>query len=365
MKLITLERDPSIKINNDIIYYLNPDYVYIPSQDIWIDDRKFIHKNSLIIAPFKSPVSGYIIGTKNDYLVIKNDFRELEKKEKRFKKKITIKNILECLDKNNDKLLDTFKNQTKFTNIVINALNDEPYVYNNIFILKENIDELLELLDELSYIYKTDNNYLVVKNIDTMIINECLNAIGTYPNIKLTLVNDEYLLERKEFLENILPIKDNTLYLSATDLLRLNNYLLDKDNTTILLTISGSALKESRIIRVKKYTLLKDILDNYFEVNTDAYQVIANGLMQGFLVPDITNFVITDEIYAINIMKSSKVREDACINCGKCLEICPVGVNPLSGKNIKSCINCGLCSYICPSFINLKAKLKEQIKNER
>ena len=204
-----------------------------------------------------------------------------------------------------------------------------------------------------------------------MIINECLNAIGTYPNIKLTLVNDEYLLERKEFLENILPIKDNTLYLSATDLLRLNNYLLDKDNTTILLTISGSALKESRIIRVKKYTLLKDILDNYFEIDTDDYQVIANGLMQGFLVPDITNFVITDEIYAINIMKSSKVREDACINCGKCVNVCPVRLSPVLIKtyinnklilkklNPTRCIECGLCSYICPSKIDLRTTVKK------
>ena len=198
-----------------------------------------------------------------------------------------------------------------------------------------------------------------------MIINECLNAIGTYPNIKLTLVNDEYLLERKEFLENKLPIKDNTLYLSSSELLRLNNYLLDKDNTTLILTISGSALKESKIIRVKKYTLLKDILDNYFQFNTTIYQVIANGLMQGFLVSDITNFVITDEIYAINIMKYTKNPKYSCINCGKCLETCPVGVNPLSGKNIEKCINCGLCSYICPSNINLKEKLKEYLKHER
>ena len=198
-----------------------------------------------------------------------------------------------------------------------------------------------------------------------MIINECLNAIGTYPNIKLTLVNDEYLLERKEFLETKLPIKDNTLYLSTTELLRLNNYLLDKDTSTTLITISGSALKENKVIRVKKYTLLSDILDNYFTFTTDKFEVIANGLMQGFLISDITNFVITDDIYAINVMKYSKIQEEDCINCGKCIEICPMGVNPLSGKNIRNCINCSLCSYICPAFINLKEKLEEYLKNEK
>lgn len=372
MKLVSLKLDPNIKISNDIIYYLNPDFIYIPKKDILVNQDEFVYKNSLVTSSCKSSVSGIAIGIKKcliknqmeDTIVIKNDYRELEKKEKRAKRKTTIKNILECLEKNDLAMFEKFKNQTKFSNIVINALNDEPYIYNNIFILKENIDELLELFDELSFLYKADNNYLVIKNVDTMIINECLNAIGTYPNINLTLVSDEYLLERKEFLETKLPIKENTLYLSTVELLQLNNYLTDKDNTTILLTISGSALSSSNVIRVKKYTSLKDIIDNYFEITTNEYQAIANGLMQGFLISDISNFIITEDIFAINIMKADQEHKEECINCGKCIDICPVGVNPLSGKNFSKCINCGLCSYICPGFVNLKEKLKEYQNNE-
>ena len=75
MKPITLKRDGNIKINNEITYYLNPDFVYIPSADIYFNSMHFIYKNSQITKSYKSPISGYAVGTKNNYLVIKNDFR--------------------------------------------------------------------------------------------------------------------------------------------------------------------------------------------------------------------------------------------------------------------------------------------------
>ena len=370
MKLISLEKDPNIKIPKDINYYLNPDYIFLPGENIHVKQDEIVYKNMCAAGNYKSSVSGIAYGMKKclitnswqDCLVIKNDFREVEKKEKRTKKKVTIKNILSSLEREDQVLLEKFKSQTKFDNIIITALNDEPYVYNNIFILKENISELLELLDELSLIYKSDKNYLIVKNVDTLIINECLNVIGTYPNINLTLVNDEYLLERKEFIEDKLQVNGNTLYLTTTELLSLNNYLQDKDNTTLLLTLTNNIIGESKIIRVKKYTLLSDILDNYFKINTDNYQVIANGLMQGYEITNLTNFIITNDIFAINIINLPSQAEPKCINCGRCIDICPSGVNLLSGKNIAKCLDCGLCSYICPGFVNLKEKLKEYKK---
>lgn len=52
-----------------------------------------------------------------------------------------------------------------------------------------------------------------------------------------------------------------------------------------------------------------------------------------------------------------------CIRCGKCIEVCPINLMPLSISayslkgdfdtcreyNALDCIECGCCSYICPS----------------
>ena len=84
-------------------------------------------------------------------------------------------------------------------NIVVSAINDEIYVYNNMYLLKENTNIYLDLIDELRMLYKCNNNYLVIKNNESFIIDECLNVIGTYPSITLTLVEDLYLIGRKHF----------------------------------------------------------------------------------------------------------------------------------------------------------------------
>ena len=367
MKLVSLKKDQNIKIENTIIYYLNPDFLYLPSKDILVKQNSLVYKNMLVTKYLNSPVSGIAFGLKKslfqnsweECLVIENDFRELSKQNKMHPVKTTIPNILKNLEEANQQLYSKFKSQTNFANIVISAIDDEPYVYNNIFILKENIAELLEIFDELSFIYKSDNNYLLVKNIDTSIINDCLNLIGTFPNIKLTLVNDEYLLGREDFLKEKLNIPNNTLYLTTTELLTLYNLLHRKDLSTMLITISGDALEKNIVIRIKKYTLLKDIIAKYLNFTCNDYIIIANGLMRGFVVKDTSNFVIDPQIFAINIMKTRKKEVYPCMNCGMCGQICPKGLDPLNNKDLKYCIDCGLCTYICPCNINLRKHIKE------
>jgi Na(+)-translocating NADH:ubiquinone oxidoreductase A subunit len=65
--------------------------------------------------------------------------------------------------------------------------------------------------------------------------------------------------------------------------------------------------------------------------------------------------------------------ERPCIQCGYCLEVCPVKIIPtlldryqklsinetLMRYGIFNCIDCNLCSYVCPSKIPLAANIKE------
>ena len=65
--------------------------------------------------------------------------------------------------------------------------------------------------------------------------------------------------------------------------------------------------------------------------------------------------------------------ESACLHCGKCIDVCPMGLNPsalsilgekeyideaLNEQKVLNCIECGCCSYICPS----KRKIVQYIK---
>ncbi len=370
MLKIKIDKDKNIIPEEKITYFLNPDFLYIPVdlKDLLVKQNEKVSKNSLISKNIYSPISGIAYGmtkmlinnSKKNVLVIENDFREYAKQEKKHTLKLTIPNLLKILTNTNDKLLlDKFKSKS-FDNIVLSAIDDNPYVYNKVFLLKEKIADILELLEQLSIIYASSNILIVVKNNDSTIINECLKVIGTYPKVKLTIVEDEYLLEKPIILKEKLNLQKSTLLLNVFELLKIKNYLEQEKKTTKLITISGNAIKTSKVIRVKKYTLLEDVINKFIEINYPKYEIIVNGLMTGYNIDNIKNVIITDELNSINIMKKNNHKESACIKCGRCVNICPEKVNPLTKENIQKCTDCGLCSYVCPAYINLRKKLKEK-----
>ncbi len=375
MKLITLNQDPNIIVSKKVTEFLNPDYIYLP-----VDKNKIMVKQNdlvLIDAPVSretnivSSISGmvtglrdvYINGTKMKSLVIKNNYKENRINLKRTAySQLNLAYFLDVLAKKDASLLAIFKNLKKVDNIIINAVEDEPYVANNIMLFKDNLNELLGMLDELSILYKSNTNAIIIKEKDSTMIEECLKTIGSFPNINITLVKDYYLLSQKPYLLAYLKVKNETLYLSIKDLLKLANIIhgLDQNNVKYL-TISGNALKEGKVFKVKKYCSLAEIMTKYLKLKTTDYELIVNGLMRGYL-GQITDLIITDEIDSIILMQKEEQHISKCFNCGKCLNVCPVDLNPIylykKNKPTKKCLNCGLCNYVCPAHIDLKTKIR-------
>ena len=66
--------------------------------------------------------------------------------------------------------------------------------------------------------------------------------------------------------------------------------------------------------------------------------------------------------------EAAEAKETACINCGRCVEVCPSRIIPsrladLSERhneegfvnmNGLECVECGSCSFVCPAKRNLK-----------
>ena len=367
MVLIKIDKDKNIVPNKEITYYLNPDYIYVPVKRISVKQNDYVSKKEIVGKGQEiTQVSGHVYGTKMcqvlnktvKTLVIANDFREFNKYAFSRKKTLNIENLLKLVEKD-AKLYDIFKSSKSFSNIVICALNDNPYVYNKIYLLRENIQEVLAFITKLSLLFNSTNNLLVVKNNEAWIIDECLNVLGSYPNIKLSLVNDLYLLEEKRFLLEKLKIGKNTLYLDIDDLMQLINLFKNNLDTTKLITISGDAIEESKVLRVKINTSLMDVINKFIDIKENKYDIYVNGILKGFKI-NAKDFIVTQEVEAINIMKKRPKKISKCIKCGRCMQICPVGANPLTKINKEKCISCGLCNYICPCNIELKEKMEKR-----
>ncbi len=130
-------------------------------------------------------------------------------------------------------------------------------------------------------------------------------------------------------------------------------------------TITGKGIKEPKNLTVKVGTSIKEIIEYCGGYNGNPGKIILGGPMMGLAQ-------YTDELPAVKgtsgilILTTEEARlpePSPCIRCGKCVEVCPINLQPLyisafslqnmhetaEKYNALDCIECGSCSFICPS----------------
>ena len=77
-------------------------------------------------------------------------------------------------------------------------------------------------------------------------------------------------------------------------------------------------------------------------------------------------------ILILDAAQTKALEESPCIRCGRCLDVCPIGLEPLRIRadidahdldrakkdGLLDCILCGACAYICPARRRLTASCK-------
>jgi len=368
LKLVKLN-ERQINIVNKINDFKNPSSIYIPIlKDVTFNMNEYVYKNTYFDG-YISSISGYIKGSKKvliknklvPAIEIENDFKENIKSKNKLKKIHNIDDLLNIIKEYS--LLNIFNKIKKIDNInnlIISSIDEEEYSLNEFLRLSNNYPEILETIDHLLNVLKIKNAIIATKNTNFNSIKNVKSIIGTYPNIKINLVPDKYLISYKDFLCEYLSLKkEDTLILTTSEIYDLYNVIKKGKNITEnLITVSGDALKKSLVINVRLNTSLNEIIKEYIKITDENYEVYLNGYLKGILVNSIDDIIITKDIKTIVINKlEEKVKTD-CINCGACLKICPFNINVkicyFNKLSHKKCIGCGLCNYICPSNINLK-----------
>ncbi len=370
--LISLELDYNIKASSRVHEYLSPDNVYFPiskTSKILVKDNEPVLKGQLIIINGKekifSSVSGIVAGLKKVthnnsqqvYLVIANDYKEKSIK-KSTKKSLDIKSKEEL-----EIFLEEYGINLKFDNkktLLLNAIDSEPYIINNSMYLSKNISTILECLDNLKGILNFKNVIILLKNTETEILSKINNMLGTYPDFRVEMVPNLYLIELKnnyksflsESIENICELKLND-YCKIIEMFTKNKPMTEK-----YITITGDAIKNPLVFNVKLGTKLSNIIEEEIKFKTSNLDIVYyyNGLMKGYKT-DISGLIVDNDFNGLIITNDYELREEKCIKCGLCLNYCPLKINPIENlvkKQEIKCLNCGLCSYICPSNINFK-----------
>jgi electron transport complex protein RnfC len=144
-----------------------------------------------------------------------------------------------------------------------------------------------------------------------------------------------------------------------------------------IVTITGDAVNDPRNFYVRIGMNYKDLIDEAGGFKSEPEKVVSGGPMMGFALFDL-NVPTTKTASALLCMTHDEVsamKPSPCINCGRCVEVCPGRVVPRKlsvmaehhdeaafvANNGMECCECGCCSYVCPA----KRQLTQSIKSMR
>lgn len=144
-----------------------------------------------------------------------------------------------------------------------------------------------------------------------------------------------------------------------------------------IVTVTGDAIADPRNFIVRIGTNYHELVEEAGGFKKEPVKIISGGPMMGFGIFDL-DVPTTKTASALLCMTKDDVSRwepTACINCGRCVEVCPGRVVPsrladdaLRGDeeaflkhNGMECCACGCCSYVCPA----KRSLTQSIKSMR
>lgn len=140
-------------------------------------------------------------------------------------------------------------------------------------------------------------------------------------------------------------------------------------------SVDGSAVKEPKNIIAPIGTSYGYCIEQCGGFSCEPGRVIEGGPMMGRTIASLDEPVIkaTNGLVAMSQADSVILEPTACLHCGKCVEACPLDLNPvaysdaldiddedkreliLKKEDVPQCMECGCCAYVCPAHRPLVA----------
>ena len=136
-----------------------------------------------------------------------------------------------------------------------------------------------------------------------------------------------------------------------------------------VVTVTGSAVPAPKNLLTRFGTPVEALIAKCGGLAEGDVKVINGGPMMGRALSNI-GMPVMKGCSGITIMVGDAAKrgvESACIKCAKCVEACPMGLEPyllskqarkkawdaMESNDITSCIECGCCQFTCPANIPL------------
>ncbi len=137
-----------------------------------------------------------------------------------------------------------------------------------------------------------------------------------------------------------------------------------------VMTVTGKKVSKPGNYLVRFGTPIEDVIALAGGVPVDTGKIIGGGPMMGRAMDHIEGMPAYKRLSGLLFLpqaESIRPEQDNCIRCGKCVQACPMGLEPYllqrmselemweecEKHDVMDCIDCGCCVYTCPAHRRL------------
>lgn len=387
-----------------------PSVPCVKKGDTVLAGQKIADAGGFVSVPLHASVSGTVKGIEKrlnatgsmvDCIVIENDqqYQETEFQEARLED-LTKEEILNRIKEGgvvgmggagfptHVKLAP--KDPSKIEYILVNGAECEPYITSDYRRMIEEPEKVVKGLQVILTLFDSAKGYIciednkpdciakmkeLVKDIDRIEVKEMMTK---YPQGgERTLI---YAATGREINSTMLPADVGCVVDNVETVISVYKaVILGRPVNSRVVTVTGDGIKEPKNLLVLAGTDMSELVDAAGGLKAKIAKAISGGPMMGFALYDL-HVPCTKTTSAFLFLEHDAVSEaqeiqTACINCGRCVSVCPGHVLPARLAKLAErgdmagfealdgmeCCECGCCSYICPA----KRPLTQSIKSMR
>lgn len=268
------------------------------------------------------------------------------------------------------KLEAVIKSGAKEKYIIINAVECDPGLLHDKWLMKNRSSEIAKGAEALGRIAEFSRIYCAIKETESFSLPESVvmcKLPARYPYGAERILTEKLL--GIVIPENSNPAQYGVLVLNVQTVLSAYEAVFCNEKAdTRFITVADLLSGTGRVAKVRLGERISDIAER--TVGRKGMLFAGGGIMQAHSAADEEVVGRTTNFIAIGMLPKYK-ESTQCINCGLCRRYCPMGLNVRKiaglvdeGKlleaqafNSCSCIHCGICSYVCPEGRNLSGRL--------
>ena len=260
--------------------------------------------------------------------------------------------------------------------LIINAVECEPYLTSDHALMMTKGDEILVGVSILMRALEVSRVVIGIENNKKDAILRLSQLAMDYPGIEVMPLKVQYpqggekqLIDavlRKQVKSGALPISAGAVVqnvgtvFAVYEAVQKNKPLIER-----ITTVTGKHLEKPSNYLARIGTPIGHLITASGGLPEDTGKIIGGGPMMGkaLLSPEIPVTKGTSGVLLLPREESVRQPMRNCIRCAKCVNVCPMGLNPAflmrdvqysdweaTEKGfIVDCIECGSCSYTCPA----------------